>query len=70
VDFTFTADPAADSTDLLYDIDAGDSVLVKGVVTGVSIAALEGEVVSGQVRSVQDGSLGLYSAADSETALA
>jgi hypothetical protein len=70
VDFTFTADPAADSTDLFYTIDAAGDTTVLGVVTGVSVAALEGEVVEGQVRSVEDGVAGLYSAADSETALA
>jgi len=70
VDFTFTADPAADSTDLFYTIDAAGDTTVTGVVSGVSVAALEGEVVEGQVRSVQDGVAGVYSAADSETALA
>jgi len=70
VSFTFTADPAADSTELLYDIDSGTPVLVKGVVSGVVVVAAEGEVVSGQVRTVEDAVAGLYSAADSETALA
>jgi hypothetical protein len=70
VDFTFTEDPAGDSVDLSYTVDAGPENVVNGVVTGVSIAALEGEVISGKVRTVQAGTPGLYGTADAETALA
>jgi len=70
VDFTFTADPAGDSVDLSYTVDAGPDNLVFGVVTGVSIAALEGEVIAGKVRTVEDGQAGLFGTPDSETALA
>lgn len=70
VAFTFTADPAADTTDLLYDIDGGSSVLVQDVTTGVVVVAADGEVVSGQVRTVQDSVAGLYSTAESDTATA
>lgn len=70
VSFTFTADPAADTTDLFYTIDAAGDTTVKDVATGVVVVAAEGEVVEGQLRSVQDGVEGLYGTADSETALA
>ena len=70
VTFAFTADPAGDSVDLFYTIDAAGDTTVLGVVTGVSVPALEGEVVEGQVRTVEDGVAGLFGVADSETALA
>lgn len=70
VDFTFTEDPAGDTVDLQYSIDAGPPVLVLGVVTGVSVAALEGESVSGAVRTVQDSVAGLFGTADAAVALA
>ena len=70
VDFTFTADPAGDTVDLEYTIDAGPPVTVLGVVTGVSVPALEAEVVEGKVRTVEDGVNGIYSATDSAAALA
>ena len=70
VDFTFTVDPAGDSVDLFYTIDAAGDTTLTGVVTGVSVPALEGEVVEGQVRTVEDGVAGLFGAADSAAALA
>ena len=70
VEFTFTADVAGDTVDLEYTIDAGAATTLKGVVTGVSVPALEGEVVEGKVRTVEDDVAGLYGAADSETATA
>ncbi len=70
VTFAFTPDPAGDSVDLFYTIDAAGDTTVLGVVTGVSVPALEGEVVEGQVRTVEDGVAGLFGTADSETALA
>lgn len=70
VSFTFTADPAADTTDLFYTIDAAGDTTVEGVASGVAVVAAEGEVVEGQLRSVQDGVAGIYGTADSETALA
>jgi hypothetical protein len=62
VAFTFTADAAADSTDLSYNIDGGDEIVVTGVTTGVVVVAAAGETVTGKVRSVEDGVAGLYSA--------
>ena len=70
VDFTFTADPAADTTDLVYTVDAGPPQTVFGVVTGVQVAGSTGEVISGQVRSVEDGVNGVLSAAQADTVLA
>ena len=70
VDFTFTADPAGDSVDLEFTIDAGPPTVLNGVVTGVSVPALEAEVVEGRVRTVEDGGAGVYSATDPAAALA
>jgi hypothetical protein len=68
VSFTFTEDPAGDTVDLFYTIDAAGDTTVEDVTTGVAVVAAEGEVVEGQVRTVQDGVQGVYGAADSETA--
>ena len=68
--FAFTADPAGDTVDLLYTVDAGPGNTVFGVVTGVAIAGLLGEVISGQVRTVQDGVAGVYSSAAADTIVA
>ena len=70
VDFAFTADPGADSTTLVYTVDAGPDNTVLGVVTGVSIAGATGEVISGTVASVQAGVTGVASAPAADTVLA
>ncbi len=70
VDFTFTPDPAGDTVDLFYTIDAaGDTTLIN-VVSGVSVPATVGQVVEGQVRTVEDDVAGLFGTADSAAALA
>ena len=68
--FAFTVDPAADTTDLVYTVDAGAPVTVLDVSTGVAVVGLLGEVISGQVRSVEDGVTGLLGTAAADTIVA
>lgn len=70
VSFTWTDNVAADSTDFRSQIDGGVFTVVIGDTSPTVIAALEGETVSGQVRSVTDGVEGPWSAADEAVALA
>lgn len=70
VTFTWTDNPLADSTDFRSQIDGGPFTEVLGDTSPTIIAALEGEVVSGQVRSVVSGIDGPWSAAEEATALA
>lgn len=70
VTFVFTANTNADSTDFRSSIDGAAWVVQTGVTSPVDIAALEGEVVAGQVRSVDNGIPGPWSPSSSDTALA
>ena len=70
VSFTRTDKPHADTTDFRSQIDGGAFTVVSPDTSPTVIAALEGEVVSGQVRSVTNGIAGPWSAADEATALA
>lgn len=55
--------------DATTGVNATASTLVTGVVTGVDIVGLEDDVISVQVRTVQDSIAGLYSSADTGTVL-
>ena len=68
--FAFTVDPAGDTVNLVYTVDAGPPLTVFGVVTGVAISGLLGEVISGQVQTVQDGVAGVLSGAAADTIVA
>ena len=70
VSFTWVDNPLADSTDFRSQIDGGAFTVVSPDTSPTVIAALEGEVVSGQVRSVTNGIAGAWSTADEATALA
>ncbi len=70
VSFTWVDNPAADTTDFRSQIDGGAFTVVSPDTSPTVIAALEGEVVSGSVRSVINGIAGPWSTADEATALA
>lgn len=70
VTFTWTDNPAADTTDFRSQIDGGAFAEVSPDTSPTVIAALEGEEVCGQVRSVVDGVEGPWSALDCAIALA
>lgn len=70
VTFTWTPTTGADSTDFRSQIDGGAWTLVEGDTSPTVIAAAAGEVVTGQVRSVEAGVDGDWSAAESATATA
>jgi hypothetical protein len=70
VTFTWTDNVAADSTDFRSSIDGADWVVVSPDTSPTAITAAEGEVVTGQVRSIIDGVTGPWSAVASDTATA
>lgn len=70
VDFTWTDNGAADTTDFRHQTDGGAFTVILGDSSPTTVVAAEAEVVSGQVRSVVDGITGPWSVADSDAALA
>jgi len=70
VTFAWLENVDADSTDFRSQIDGGPWTVVLGDTTTTVIAALEGEEVCGQLRSVIDGVTGPWTASSCATATA
>ncbi len=70
VTFTWTDNPAADSTDFRHQTDGGVFTLVSPDTSPTVVVAAAGETVSGQVRSVIGGFAGPWSVADEAIATA
>ena len=70
VSFSWTDNPAADTTDFRHRTDGGAFTVVSPDTSPTVVVAADGEVVSGQVRSVVSGIAGDWSAAASDTATA
>ena len=70
VTFTFTVNPLATTADFRHQTDGGAFTVVSPATSPQVIAGLEGEVISGQVRSVTGGIAGPWSLAAADTVLA